>query len=174
MRQTGYNAVSYRDIAAEIGIKSASLHYHFPKKEDLGVALVRRYADDFRSLLADKTSHEAKPQKKISAFVDIHRAALKEQRLICLCAILGAEAFGLPDSIRLEVRNFFTENIAWLTTQYKALGLKTPANHAKTTLAVLEGAMIVSSVNDDPNIFEAAAKSIQERSVISERAHGRS
>ena len=39
MRQTGYNAVSYRDIAAEMGIKSASLHYHFPKKEDLGVAL---------------------------------------------------------------------------------------------------------------------------------------
>ena len=39
MRQTGYNAVSYRDIAAEMGIKSASLHYHFPKKADLGAAL---------------------------------------------------------------------------------------------------------------------------------------
>jgi len=42
MRQHGYNAVSYRDIAAEMGIKSASLHYHFPKKADLGISLVKR------------------------------------------------------------------------------------------------------------------------------------
>ena len=56
MRQTGYNAVSYRDIASEIGIKSASLHYHFPKKEDLGIALVERYSKNFFSALNIKTS----------------------------------------------------------------------------------------------------------------------
>ena len=51
MRMSGYNAVSFRDIAGEIGIKSASLHYHFPKKADLGLALVERYSDNLRSAL---------------------------------------------------------------------------------------------------------------------------
>ena len=46
-RQTGYNGFSFRDIAAEIGIKSASVHYHFPTKGDLGAALARRYAERF-------------------------------------------------------------------------------------------------------------------------------
>ena len=88
MRQVGYNAVSYRDIAAEMGVKSASLHYHFPKKEDLGVALVRRYANNFRAHLAASTNGEVDPQTAIAAFVDICRHALTEQHLVCLCAVL--------------------------------------------------------------------------------------
>jgi len=163
MRQTGYNAVSYRDIAAEIGIKSASLHYHFPKKEDLGIALVRRYSENFQSRLSAETLEVTKPQEMITAFIDIYRFALEEQRLVCLCAVLGAEAPGLPHLVTTEVKNFFNDNIAWLTAQYEALGIRTPADHAKTTFALLEGAMIVSSVNDDISIFDAAVKSIQER-----------
>ena len=71
MRQTGYNAVSYRDIAAEMGIKSASLHYHFPKKEDLGAALTRRYSKNFSGALHDISSRAPTPEARIKAFVDI-------------------------------------------------------------------------------------------------------
>ncbi|PHS36360.1 MAG: TetR family transcriptional regulator [Robiginitomaculum sp.] len=167
MRQGGYNTVSYRDIAAEIGIKSASLHYHFPKKENLGVALVRRYSDNFREHLAASivtgTNGEVDPQKAIIAFIDIYHDALAEQRLVCLCAVLGAEAPGLPHPITIEVKNFFDDNIAWLTVRYEALGFKGAIDHARTTLALLEGAMIISAVNDDITIFEAAIKSIQEK-----------
>ncbi|MEE9273402.1 MAG: TetR/AcrR family transcriptional regulator [Robiginitomaculum sp.] len=163
MRLAGYNAVSYRDIAAEIGINSASLHYYFPKKEDLGVALVQRYSNNFNARLADLTIDEPNPQKMITIFIGIYRYALEEQCLVCLCAILGAEAPGLPRAITAEVKNFFTENITWLTTQYRALGFTVPIDHAKTTLALLEGAMIISSVNDDITIFNAAATSIKEK-----------
>jgi AcrR family transcriptional regulator len=37
----GYNALSFRELAKEVGIKSASVHYHFPTKGDLGAALAR-------------------------------------------------------------------------------------------------------------------------------------
>jgi len=157
MRLAGYNAVSYRDIAAEMGIKSASLHYHFPKKENMGVALVQRYSEAFQNRLAERTNQQTEANKKLTVFVDIYSQALKQQGLVCLCAVLGAEAAGLPDSVTREVKAFFETNIAWLSITYAAMQVKNPEDHAKTTLALLEGAMIVSAVNNDMSVFEAAA-----------------
>ena len=32
--ERGYNGFSFRDVAAEVGIKSATIHYHFPTKAE--------------------------------------------------------------------------------------------------------------------------------------------
>lgn len=167
MRLTGYNAVSYRDVAAEMGIKSASLHYHYPRKEDLGIALVRRYADVFSERLKARTSELSDPHDRLAQFVDIYRFALKEQQLVCLCAVLGAEAPGLPPTITAEVKAFFDTNIIWLTQEFAAAGATEPSQSAKSTLSLLEGAMIVSSVNNDGSVFEAAASLIQSGALAS-------
>lgn len=160
MRQRGYNAVSYREIAGEIGIKSASLHYHFPKKADLGEALVKRYAEQFETALNRNTEHLSAPSDKLAAFIDIYRAALTEDKLVCLCAVLGAEAPGLPDNVSLEIRKFFELNISWLENIYTQMKGPKPKAQAQATLSALEGAMIVASVNKDPEIFEAVASRI--------------
>jgi TetR/AcrR family transcriptional repressor of nem operon len=39
----GFNGFSYADVATELGVTKASLHYHFPGKAELGEALVARY-----------------------------------------------------------------------------------------------------------------------------------
>lgn len=160
MRQAGYNAVSYRDIATEMGIKSASLHYHFPKKVDLGTELVRRYTETFFTTLEFAIEGQSDPKERLHAFVDLYRQALTEQNLVCLCAVLGAEASGLPDPIVLEVKAFFTRNIQWLTEHYAQIGMESPEARAKAALATLEGAMIISAVNADISVFEAAAGSV--------------
>ena len=41
VRRGGYNGFSFREIAKQVGIKSSSVHYHFPTKEDLGVAVAK-------------------------------------------------------------------------------------------------------------------------------------
>jgi len=156
MRLTGYNAVSYRDIAQDMGIKSSSLHYHFPKKEDLGVALVQRYSDNFAGLLSQISLKAGSPQENIQGFTQIYGHELKQRRLLCLCAVLGAEAGGLPARVSSEVDRFFAQNIDWLETQYKALGAKAPKQEAKTTLSLLTGAMMISAVNHDHSGFDAA------------------
>ena len=162
MRQTGYNAVSYRDIAAEMGIKSASLHYHFPKKEDLGVALTQRYSDNFAGALQDIDTSKPNPQDRIQAFVDIYSSELKRRGLVCLCAVLGAETDGLPDRVSVEIKNFFDKNVDWLTQQYKALDKDAPAKRAKTALSLLSGAMIVSASSNDITIFDAAVERLSQ------------
>ena len=47
----GFNGFSYADIAAELKVTKASLHYHFPTKTDLGCALVQRYGQRFGDAL---------------------------------------------------------------------------------------------------------------------------
>ena len=57
----GYNGFSYADISTELGITKAALHYHFPGKADLGLALITRYADRFGESLAAIDRAEAPP-----------------------------------------------------------------------------------------------------------------
>jgi AcrR family transcriptional regulator len=59
----GYNALSFRELAKAVGIKSASIHYYFPTKGDLGAALARRYTetavDYFGQLIAARGDRRA-------------------------------------------------------------------------------------------------------------------
>ena len=160
MRLAGYNAVSYRDIAAEMGIKSASLHYHFQKKDDLGVALVKRYAANFSRTLYTSTIMTDTPEEELAVFVGIYRTALIDHHLVCLCAVLGAEAQGLPERVTQEVQTFFTENIDWLGAVFTRRSIPKPYEAAKAALSLLEGAMIISAVNQDNTVFEAATRLI--------------
>ncbi len=160
MRARGYNAVSFREIAGEIGIKSASLHYHFPKKADLGLELVKRYSENFRTALNSATENAANPIEKIEAFIDLHRNALIEQELLCLCVVLGAEARSLPEDVNSSVANFFQSNINWLTDAYQDAGFENAPSRAKAGVATLAGALIASDSLKDNSVFEAAADSV--------------
>jgi AcrR family transcriptional regulator len=53
IRNAGYGGFSFRDLAAEIGIKSASVHHRFPTKATMAAAVARRYGDRFLASVAD-------------------------------------------------------------------------------------------------------------------------
>ena len=63
----GFNNFSYADIASELGITTASLHYHFPGKAELGQALITRYASGSRRRSPDRTgsAHRAREAPRI-------------------------------------------------------------------------------------------------------------
>ena len=121
MRVSGYHAVSYRDIAAEIGLRSASLHYHFPKKADLGRALVERYSARFFEQLSIR-SEGLDDQDAIAAFVKLYRDALGASSRVCLCVMLGAEGPGLPEAVKRHVQMFIDRNLAWLEDRLQDIG----------------------------------------------------
>src|SRR5262245_24170371 len=101
MRAVGYGAVSFRQLAKDVAIKSASIHYYFPEKADLGVELVERYTQRFKERLDEIDTSNLK--SAIAAFLNLYADALKIGETMCLCAILGAEANGLPPAIKDRV-----------------------------------------------------------------------
>lgn len=153
-RQGGYNSFSFREIAAEIGIKSASVHYHFANKEVLGAALADRYTNRFLAALGAPTAE--RPDEMLRRYTASYRQALVEDGQMCLCGIFGAEIRGLPDPVARQTRAFFDRNIHWLGQVFEAKGLKPEdaETEAACMIAALEGAMILSRSLQDDALFD--------------------
>ena len=163
-RTGGYNSFSFREIAKDVGIKSASVHYHFPGKEELGVAVARRYTDRFLAALGDPDDPALTPEALMRRYVDTYRKSLIDDGLMCLCGIFGAEIAHLPRSVAGEAKHFFERNIEWLMTVYeRAGGIKVRSNRqaaAMRLLATLEGAMILARSLDDTSVFDEVTRGL--------------
>lgn len=150
-RSAGYHGFSFRELAIDVGIKSASIHYHFATKPELAAALARRYADRARDQLGDPrlvTGDEA-----LARVVALFRTALVRDDRMCLCGLFGAERDALPSNVATEVAEFFRSILAYLRD---SMGGVKPREAPEATLARLEGALIVARSLNDPTIFEAA------------------
>jgi TetR/AcrR family transcriptional repressor of nem operon len=81
----GFNGFSYADVAAELGITKAALHYHFAGKADLGEALIARYASRFAEALAgiDATAHGSAgaARARLAGLADLYLDVLLNQRM---------------------------------------------------------------------------------------------
>ena len=153
----GYDGFSFREIAKEVGVKAASVHYHFPGKADLGAAMARRYTDRFLAGLGDPGAGD--PQDRIADMIAGFRHALAEEQLMCLCGVLGAEIAKLPDSVAEETRRFFRLNTEWLTTVFaRRDGEEEAGESALRLLAQLEGAMMVARSIGGVQAFDAVMK----------------
>lgn len=161
IRQKGYNAVSFRELADELSIKSASVHYHFRKKEDLGLALVDRYSQQFFEALNARANSANTPEEKLRAFCDTYRDSLVNSDAICLCGILGAESASLPQALSNHVTDYFAANIKWLTDALPA-DWDTPRKQARAAhiLATLQGAMMLSTSMKDTAIFDQSVENL--------------
>lgn len=158
MRESGYQAISFRNLSAELGIRSASLHYHFPSKADLGVELVRRYKKDFESQLDAHRGSDTR--QTLYNYVDLYREALGADCRACLCVMLSTEARQLPDEVTDAVRDFVSQHMGWLELWFQDLGMADPRQSAQAALAQLQGGMLLAALNKDQSFFEASAKAV--------------
>lgn len=158
MRRRGYHAVSFRELADELGIKSSSVHYYFRQKEQLGVAVVERYTARFFAALEARTVSATTAEERLHIFLDVYREAMIGADRICLCGMLGAESHGLPTALSEAVAAFFRASVAWLA---EALPERLPEVRrqeiATRVVATLQGAMIMATTMKDPSRFDMAA-----------------
>lgn len=161
IRLRGYHAVSFRDLAEELGIKSSSVHYYFRQKEDLGIALVERYAERFFAALDAKVSKAKTPEDRLRAFARAYRDALTGSDRICLCGMLGAESYGLPPALSDAAAEFLQANVDWVAdTLSGTMKLKARKKRAAHIVATLQGAMILASSLKDYGIYDSAVQDL--------------
>jgi TetR/AcrR family transcriptional repressor of nem operon len=152
-----YSAFSYQDIADALGIRKASIHYHFATKADLGVAVVERYTDRFGSALAALGEQPSRSSTQLLDFYcEPYMQFAQTTDRVCLCGALAAETMALPPQIRERVAGFFKDHQIWLArilergVQRGEFKLSAPpARTARMIFGALQGALIVKRTTGD-------------------------
>ena len=150
IQQFGYNGFSYDDISREINIRKPSIHHHFRTKADLVQTVVQRYGHRFGEALSLIDASEPDPVARLHRYGALFAATYEQDRRLCLCGILGAEAAAMSPEVAGDVRTFFQMNLDWLAAtiaaarsagQLRVVG--SPEAQAYGLFSALEGAMLV-------------------------------
>lgn len=149
LRSKGYAAFSYADLSEEIGIRKASIHHHFPTKENLGVALITQYIDVFTEKLQAIDAAHADPVERLREFGGLFLASANDH-LLPLCGALAAEMAALPESLQALGRQLMAQQLDWMESNLvQAAQLhgwtlrKAPKDYAFMLLSALEGASFI-------------------------------
>lgn len=163
----GYNAFSYADISKEVGIRKASIHYHFPNKADLGEALVARYHDKFTAALMQIDELTQNDLEKLRKFTMLYKAGPMQDFRLCLGVMYSTDYITLPEKVQDRLTSYFTVNLIWLE-QVMNHGLKagtltfkgTAETQAHKFLAALQGAQLLARSFKDIEKFDEIAEEL--------------
>ena len=164
IRTAGYHGFSFRELAADVGIKSSSVHHHFPTKEALGVAVARRYTDRFFAALPAGPPEPELVLRK--AFLN----AIESDGQVCLCGALASGASSLPPAVAEEAKRFFEQALRYLSDRTAHSGTAR-RNWAAQILAQLEGAMLVAVALEDRKAFTRATQKFPEAPFRTKQPH---
>jgi len=114
LRDRGFNAFSYADISAALKIKNAAVHYHFPGKADLGMAVIQRARERFAGWAGDRRALSCTPSEKLEAFFRRYLRFLKDGQQVCLGGALQTDFKTLPAMMQIETKKFASDILAWL------------------------------------------------------------
>jgi len=167
IRSGGYNGFSFRDIAAEIGIKSSSVHYYYPRKEDLALEVAVRYKENFIAALGDPEPEGSTPESIIKHYSNLFQTAFDTSGRTCLCGMLSSEVQLLPEKVRKAVIDFVDANVMWLQEALgldeKGVSLPRSKEAAQWIYCSLQGAMSAAALTNDRTWIEAATRSALQR-----------
>lgn len=151
MRVGGFGGFSFRELAADVGVKSSSVHYHFPTKENLAAAVIRRYTQRVEAAI-DK-AYEASLDPLV-VWPTAFRRSLQSDGRMCPVTVLGAAFNDLPPEVASEVRAFFTMCLRKIV----ASGLAPDA--AAELLSTITGALILANALGDVGAYDSATRKL--------------
>lgn len=159
MRKGGFHACSFREIADDVGIKSASVHYHFKTKTTLAAALVARYEASVLKAIGDPED-ERELRIKLDAMRAAFRGGLDRGAGMCLGGVLATEARSLPSPVGIATRRYFAACNDWLARAFACACVAEPQRRALRLTALLQGAMLQAIALGDVAAFDDAVEGI--------------
>ncbi len=156
----GYSSFSFRELAAELGIKSASIHYHFPTKTHLGVEVARNYRQRLEQTLDNIAAEAVDPKQALDALIAIYRHEASTSQRMTVCTMLAAEIKNLPDEICLEMSAFYALNLAWIAARLAEMGFDGDIKEEKAQqlFALLQGGLMGAKGQNNPAYFDVVVK----------------
>jgi TetR/AcrR family transcriptional repressor of nem operon len=158
VQANGYNALSFRDLAEAVGVKSSSIHYYFPTKGDLGAALARQYTEEFLGYLDGLLAQGVDWKTCVAKYADVFRDTLLRENRMCMVGVLAAERPLLAPEVQAEVERFTALIVGWLA---RVLALGKPKMDAAAVkgwafavFSAIEGAQLVARGCNDVQVFD--------------------
>jgi TetR/AcrR family transcriptional repressor of nem operon len=163
----GYNGFSYRDLAELVGVKTSSIHYYFPTKEDLVLEAVSVYSGEVMAALRD-IDPALPAEEKLERYAKQFGRVLGDGDQICLCGMLAADIESLPDNVRQAVQAFFNANEAWLAKVLAEGGASgtlrvngKPESAARALYAAFQGSVLASRLFNSKARLEDVVNSVK-------------
>ena len=168
LQEQGYNGFSYGHIAKQLGVRNAAIHYHFPTKADLGVAMIQRYRDHFASWQShNQRKYADQHEKLLDAFIAVSRSFIKKQRTVCPLAILESNYTVFPHGMQVLTISLSKDIRAWCTQilisgkQAAVFKFDCPAEtKALLISAALQGASMMAQA-ESADIFDTTVAQIK-------------
>jgi TetR/AcrR family transcriptional repressor of nem operon len=169
--ERGYAAFSYADIADIVKIRKASIHHHFPSKEKLVTAVLKRHRIKLNAAIEMLNSHLPDPLPRLAAYMQHWEGCIRDKtRPICIAALLGAELPALPEEVKAEVQRYFQDLGEWFRVTLEAgvsarsIRVKqSAAVEAETLLALMHGAMISARAYGTSEVFSQITAGVLQR-----------
>lgn len=156
----GLNGFSYKDLQREVGIKTSSIHYHFPTKQDLITALMTRHNAIVESNLEEITRKNSSAKDRIREFGNSF-VRIAEQDKFCLCGMLASDLQSTSPAVTNHVNYFFQIAEQWISEQLQS-GIDSkeferpinPAEAASCFIASMEGGVLIARAKKDVKYME--------------------
>lgn len=167
LRSKGFAAFSYGDLGNIVGIRKASIHHYFPKKEDLGMEVIASHIEKTLLELSYIEQENKSAFSRLEAFAELFSKAVQDN-MLPLCGALAAEMAALPESMQQQTQRYFTIQLEWLE-KVIALGESagefashgTSEQKAIELLSLFEGGSLISWVKkDETRITSEAIKKV--------------
>jgi TetR/AcrR family transcriptional regulator, transcriptional repressor for nem operon len=166
----GIHGFSFRDVAVGCNIKSSSVHYHFPKKNDLIIAVLEQCARKVRQQFEGLDREEAEPHRRLGLYLESVRGLARDCVTSTFCPVMMAatEAGASDPAVVKATRKFFDMAVEWLTGQLQAIRQHesvTPEDQVDAELIyqMLEGGMISVRMTGEPKRIETVLRTIEQQ-----------
>ncbi|WP_299284753.1 TetR/AcrR family transcriptional regulator [uncultured Tateyamaria sp.] len=170
VRARGFDGFSYADLSADVGIRKASIHHHFPTKAALAHALMMRYCEVLAEACTDINAAHATGGARLSAIIALYREASASGQQLCLCLSFATSPDRLPDGVKTLIVGFRQSVLDWLGSVFalgrsdgSIIGVIDDQAEAAAAMAVLEGAQLACRVEEDITRFDIAIRQLSAR-----------
>jgi len=149
----GFGATSLADIASEAEVPLGNVYYYFKTKDEIGEAIVELRLSQLAAML-QRWDEEASPKNRLYRCIEgvlDNKKSLAERG--CAVGTLCSELHKAGGTVATRATEIFSRYLAWLETQFRALGKgKAARGHAVHLLSALQGISLLAHTFHDPSL----------------------